>query len=836
MGTDFNKLAVAQKRQLLTELLQKGLLQPKDRPVSTGQERLHRLAALYPDVPLYNLAVAYRIEGRLDIAAMETAVRRIAERHEILRTTFPLVDGKPVQRIAPPQNSFAVFVRFDLGAAADAERPQRVAEVIKGEVSRIMDLVEAAPWRVALLRLAEQEHVLVLTMHHIVTDGWSVELFLKELGVLYRDQGKTGALGELTVQYSEWAERQRAFYADQAFATQRRYWARQLTGPIPALRLPTDRQKPAQPERAAAGCPFTLSNELSRALILLSQRESASLFMIMLSGFAALLNRSTHQQDLILCAPVTGRHRFHAKELIGYFNNILPIRLDLSGDPSLVELVQRTRRVAVDAYNNQDVPFQWIADLPAMRQFPLSRVLFSLDMEWPPRCELSGVTCEPVPIETGAADFDLSISLWTRQEQILGNFRFKQDVFARDAILAMCEAYRTVLTILAGQPEVKLSSLPSLRLRREQERSSAPVAHGAGPSPAWLNWPRSALEQRLVQEWEDELEQRPIGIRDHLQSLGVSSLAVTALAIRIQNAFKTDLSITEIFQAGTIERLASMLQSRDDLLTRSPLAPIQPQGTKPPLFLCEGVGIYYPLIPYLGTDQPVYGLVTEVGADYPRVEDLASHYLSFVRETQAKGPYYVGGVSFGGLVAFEMAQQLHATGEKVALIALMDTPGPDAYRLKTPARRALGHAGNLLRFGYPYLHKKIRSQLQRMQGKFSKREIMKTNFGSYVIADPEQLRGVFKQRATSYEVKPYPGRVTLFMIAQRDGMSDALFDPALGVISPSLGWDAVAAHGVERYELSGGHLDILKEPFVQALGERLRQCLDREQLANARSI
>ncbi|MCL2453511.1 MAG: condensation domain-containing protein, partial [Alphaproteobacteria bacterium] len=640
-------------------------------------------------------------------------------------------------------------------------------------------------------------------------------------------------LSKLSVQYSEWAQQQREFFAAEAFEMQRRYWASQLSGPIPPLRLPTDRQKYDQANRTAASFPFVLSKELCRSLTLLSQRESATLFMILLAGFAALLNRSTHQEDLLLCTPVTGRHRFHSKELIGYFNNILLMRLDLSGDPSLLELVRRTRRVAIDAYNNQDVPFQWIAELPSLRQFTLSRLSFSLDMEWPPRLEMAGVTCEPMAIETGAADFDLSISLSSRKEHIFGNFRFKQHIFDESIITQMSERYREMLSILAKQPHRKLSSLPYLGPAREHEPLSAHVTDGKGQSPTRASWPNSALEQRLVQEWEDELEQRPIGIHDHLQSLGVSSLAVAALAVRIQTVFKTEVSITEIFQSGTIERMAALLQSRDNLLISSPLAAIQPNGTKPPLFLCEGVGIYYPLVPYLGDDQPVYGLVTEFGADYPRVEDLASHYLRFVKETQVQGPYYLGGVSFGGLVAFEMAQQLHAMGEKVALIALMDTPGPGAYRLKTPARRLLGHTSNLLRYGYPYLHAGIEKQVRKLVRKLSNREIAKENPTSSLIADADQLRSLFKQKSASYEVKPYAGRVTLFMLAQRDGMSDSLFDPALGFISPSLGWESVAADGVERYGLLGGHVDILKEPFVRALGERLRQCLDREQLASA---
>jgi thioesterase domain-containing protein len=277
--------------------------------------------------------------------------------------------------------------------------------------------------------------------------------------------------------------------------------------------------------------------------------------------------------------------------------------------------------------------------------------------------------------------------------------------------------------------------------------------------------------------------------------------------------------------------MATLLQSRDRELTSSPLAPIQRHGTRPPLFLCEGVGIYFPLVPYLGDDQPVYGLVTEILDDFPDVVALATHYVGVVLETSPKGPYYLGGVSFGGLVAFEMAQQLHAMGHKVGLLALMDTPGPGAYRLKPPVRRAVGHFRNLMRYGYPYLKAKMGKRVNGLTPKASDRKTAQPSSTSRLIADVGQLRNLFEQRAATYQWKPYAGRIALFMLAQRGAMSDSLFDPMLGDISPSLGWDSIAAGGVERYELKGEHVSILREPFVRDLGVQLRECLRREQPA-----
>jgi thioesterase domain-containing protein len=813
---------------MLAELLQKRAAQPKDRPLSVGQERLYRLARLNPDVPLYNVAVAYRLKGLLNVRALEQAVRGIEERHEILRTSFPLVDGKPIQRIAPLETRGDVFHQIDL-QVSDGDCAE---QAIQSEIMRAMDLARDTLWRLALIRLSEQEYILVLTMHHIITDGWSFDLFLKELSALYRafDQGQDSPLGKLALQYSDYAERQKASFSDPEFASQRTYWEEHLAGSIPPLGLPADRSRSVAGSRAAASFPFALSEDLSRALTTLSLRENGSLFMVMLAGFAALLQRSTLQEDLLLCTPVTGRHRPQSKDLIGYFNNILAIRLDLSGDPDLLELVRRARRVSLGAYKNQDVPFQWNADLPSLRRMPLSHLLFSLDMEWPPRFELLGLACEPVATDTGSADFDLSVSLWVTDGRIFGNLRYKRELFDKATIAKIDEGYRTLLETMVAEPGRKLSSIP----RFVPARKLKPVAaarDSAEKNPA-AELPRSALQLRLAKEWEEVFERSPIGIHDDLQSLGASSLAVASLAARIQDVFQTDLPVTAIFRAGTVEKMAILLQSRDASLAQSPLAPIQPRGSKPALFLCEGVGIYYPLVPYLGLDQPVYGLVSEIVADFPTVKHIASQYLKVLLEVQPEGPYHLGGVSFGGLVAFEMAQQLHAMGRKVGVLALMDTPGPDAYHVKPPLKRVLGHARNLLRFGYPYLNLKLGKRLQRMRSKPSQPQQAEESVSkSGLLGDVEQLRRLFEHSARTYEIKPYRGRITLFMLAQRNAMSDSLYDPALVDINPTLGWGAIAAEGVELYELEGEHVSILREPFVRELGNQLSRCLDREQTA-----
>jgi thioesterase domain-containing protein len=826
---DSGALSAEEKRRLLGDLLRQRSSRPRDRRLSIGQERLYRLARLSPEVPLYNVAVCYRLHGPIEVAAIEQSVRQIEQRHDVLRTTFPEVGGEPVQRIAPSDARSETFVRIDFEAAAEQERTLQVRQAMEAEVKRSIDLAKGPLWRMALLCVSDHEHFIVLTMHHLVTDGWSFELFVKELATFYASFANASAnpLERLPLQYADYADRQTETFESPDFEGQLRYWREQLASPIPPPSLPWVRGLPSQVDRGAESFPFVLSRELTASLTSLSQREDASLFMTLLAGFGALLGRSTRQEDLLLCVPVTGRHRAQSRELIGYFNNILPLRLDMSGDPSLLELLRRARRVALDAYKNQDVPFQWNAELPGLRHIPLSRLLFSLDMEWPPGLKLAGLACESIAVDTGAADFDLSVSMWVSDGRIQGNLRFKKAAFDNTAAAGLVQRYQMFLTRLVESPEAALSTLPLVELASERPSSrNEEGIDGDGDGDPVANWPRSALELRLAREWEDILEMRPISIRADLQSLGASSLAVATLAERIQQVFHTNLPVGAIFQAGTIERMAAVLQSNDSSLTSSPLAPIQARGTKRPLFLCEGVGIYYPLVPHLGDDRPIYGLVTDVVANYPSVEALASHYLASVLETQPDGPYLLGGVSFGGLVAFEIAQQLHAMGRQVGLLALMDTPGPDAYRPHPPIRRILGHGGNLLRYGLPYVRAKLERRARAAQEREPGRESSEAKSTPRRAAADDHLRRVFRRTAASYAVKPYAGRITLFSLSQRGGMRDSLFDPALGKIDPLLGWGRVAAGGVDRHEVAGDHLSILREPFVAALGEQLRLHLD----------
>jgi thioesterase domain-containing protein/acyl carrier protein len=815
------QLSADERRQLLAAMLQKKAGRPQDRPLSFGQERLRLMARLDPDSSKYNIAVAHVLHGPLDLPALEQGVRRVAERHEVLRATFPDGDGPPLQRVGPDVPS--TFSVGDLRDIPEGEREARAAELAADEAKRPFDLARGPLWRVKVFRCADEHHVLVLVMHHIVSDAWSFYIFCRELAEFYdaAGSGRTLHPADMPIQYADFAQRQRQLLSGRFFEEQLAYWRMHLGGDVPRLQLPADRRASAATSHRGTFQSLAIPAAVSQSLGRLSRAENATLFMTLIAGFEVLLHQYSGQEDLVLCTPASGRHRSQTKDLIGYFNNILPMRFDLSGAPTFVELVRRTRRVALDAYKNQDLPFLVIADSPNLKAVPLGRVLFSLDIEWPPKLELSGLTSRASAVRTEAVDFDLTVSLWVEGEELRGVFEYKTGLFQEETIARMIADYGELLAKLAESPATAISSLPA-RTKRDAELRLATVER----EPTGYRPPGLPTDFRIVGEWEDILGIHPIGVDDDLFDLGASSLAVARLSERLQKMFQVQLSLAAIFQARTIRRITALVRSSGTSLPGPALAPIQPEGIHPPLFLCEGLGIYFPLVHHLGRDQPVYGLITEVAQDYPRVEDLAASYVAEVRAVQPEGPYFLGGLSFGGVVAFEMAQQLYAAGQEVALLVLFDTPTPWAFTPKPFAGRLAGHLSNLGRFGFGYLRDKVGRRLKDIPRRLRARIRPSKESETEILADEDRLRHLFTATADAYDYRPYPGRITLFALASRDAMSDSLFDPALGDIDPELGWGRLAAGRVDVQELPGEHVSIFVEPHVQVLGEKLTRCLE----------
>ncbi|HEY0601638.1 MAG TPA: condensation domain-containing protein, partial [Herpetosiphonaceae bacterium] len=353
-------------------------------PLSFAQQRLWFIEQLEPGTASYHVPGAWEIQGPLDTAAFQASLDLVVARHAALRTTFAQFDGQPLQRIAPPQSLPITFV--DLTAAA-GDGQHEVQHLIQDETTRPFDLVTGPLLRVSLIRLAPDTHVLVLILHHIITDGWSMGVLVNELATAYirtiRNQPLD--LPALPVQYSDYAVWQRTWLdpaiPDGMLETQLAYWQRQLAG-VPTLDLPTDHLRPPIESHRGATVPVALDRALIEQLTALSRQHGTTLFMTLLAGWYVLLSRYSGQSDIAVGTPIAGRTQPETEPLIGFFINTLVLRTSLAGSPSFRDLLDRVRTTTLDAYAHQDAPFEAVVERlqperDRSRQ-PLFQVLFAL--------------------------------------------------------------------------------------------------------------------------------------------------------------------------------------------------------------------------------------------------------------------------------------------------------------------------------------------------------------------------------------------------------------------------------------------------------------------------
>ncbi len=369
---------------------------------------------------------------------------------------------------------------------------------------------------------------------------------------------------------------------------------------------------------------------------------------------------------------------------------------------------------------------------------------------------------------------------------------------------------------------VLMSALP-LTLNGKVDRQALPNPI-VGQNEMAAIAPRDALERQLAQLWETVLGIQPTSITDDFFALGGHSLAAVCLADRIQTTFQQNLPLAVIFQAPTIEQFAAVLR-QEKPLPSSALVALQPNGSQTPLFLFQGINLYRSLAVHLAPDRPVYGLSIEMmdnnGMSLTSIKSLAAHYIQEIRTVQPIGPYCLGGVSLGGLVALEVAQQLQANHQAIALLALFDTPAPNAFSLKPLPKRIIGHTNNLLKVGPNYVLRKLAAKLHQVNYKLLKL----ANRTSSKTMQYKFVREIYEEMRATYHPQVYSGRIALFLAMDRSDIQDSVFDSALVNIDPQFGWGNLAQGQLDIYEVPGDHLGILKEPQVKLLAQVLKRLL-----------
>lgn len=442
--------------------------------LSFAQQRLWFLEQLQPGNFAYNLLGVIELKGSLNVAALEQSLNEIVQRHEILRTTFPTVEGQPMQAIAPELRLTLPVV--NLQQLPVGKRETEVRHLAIAEQERPFDLERSPLLRVTLLQLDEAEYVMLFATHHIVFDGWSVGVLIRELAALYAafNRGEPSTLPALSVQYADFAVWQRKWLQGKVLETQLSYWKRQLDGTPTLLMLPTDRPRPSVQTFRGARQLMALSNTLTEALKELSRQEGVTLFMTLLAAFKTLLHHYTKQDDIPVGSPIANRNRVETEQLIGFFVNTLVLRTDLGGNPSFRELLGRVREVALGAYAHQDIPFeQLFNELQVERTLShnsLFQVWFVLQNAPIPPLELTGLTLNPLAIDTGTARHDLNLNLLETSKGLSGFFEYKTDLFDATTIARMARLYEMLLNTVIKQPDIQINALMDILENAENQQ------------------------------------------------------------------------------------------------------------------------------------------------------------------------------------------------------------------------------------------------------------------------------------------------------------------------------------------------------------------------------
>ena len=531
-------------------------------PLSSAQERLWFLHHLDPNSPLYNIFFGVRLTGRLDIRALEQTLTEILRRHEVLRASFVTEAGRARQIINPAQ---AVKLDvIDISDVAETERAARMRQLASEEAQRPFDLAKGPLLRINLLRLDVEDHAVLFTIHHIISDGWSTAVLVREVAALYEafSHSRPSPLAELPVQYADFAAWQREWLSSGAVDEQLSYWKQQLDGAPTVLEMPNTKSRPLVQRSPGAKQSFNIPAGVWQIVREIGQQEGATPFMTSLAAFLMLLHRYTGQRDLVVGTPIAGRNHVETEPLIGLFVNTLVLRTDLSGTPTFRELVRRVREVALEAQNNQDLPFEHLVnELQLERNLshtPLFQVMFVFQSAAARPLSLPGLTISAMDVGTETAKFDLQLTVTETETGINGSFEYNTDLFDDVAIERMVGHYQTLIEGIASNPEERLSDLPLINEFERQEL----IARGSAQQEFAAHKCIQQLFEEQVSRTPDatavgyeeqqlsyaELNRRANGLAHYLRQRGVGPEQIVGLLL--ERSTEMVVAILGVLKAG----------------------------------------------------------------------------------------------------------------------------------------------------------------------------------------------------------------------------------------------------------------------------------------------
>ena len=441
-------------------------------PLSFAQQRLWFMEQLQPGSPAYNIPTGVKISGDLDIDCLEKSLNEIIRRHEVLRTNFETEAGQPIQ-VIKSERKISLTIHNLQQLDSDTQEA-KIQELSRQETLQPFDLEQDLLLRVTLIRLASQEHLILLTMHHIISDGWSMDILIRELITLYQvfATGDSSPLPELAIQYADFAKWQREWLQGEVLEQQLSYWKQKLSGTLPVLQLPTDFPRSRVQTFKGANQSFSLGEELTQKLATLAQESGVTMFMLLLAAYKVLLSRYSGQDDIIVGVPIANRNRTEIEDLIGFFTNTLVLRSNLSNSPTFKQLLAQIKALTYSAYDHQDLPFEkLVEELQPERDLsynPLFQAKFRLENQ-PQPLEIPGLTITALKQTEFAAKLDISLDMYETRSGLVGGFEYNTDLFKSDTISRLIEHFRTLLWGIVNNPDCPITDLPLLTEAEKQQ-------------------------------------------------------------------------------------------------------------------------------------------------------------------------------------------------------------------------------------------------------------------------------------------------------------------------------------------------------------------------------
>ena len=519
------------------------------------------------------IPLALRLEGTLDVEGLEKSIELLVIRHESLRTRIRSVDGRGMQVIDPPGGYR--LERIDLRAAGVARDSDSVRQWVQWEAARPFEPLGGALFRALLLHVSDREHVLLLCMHHMISDGQSVGILLDELSELYcaRAQGRSAALPELPMRYAEYAVWQREQLQGQTLQRQLRYWRQQLTGFPAAIDLPTDRQRPPTPgwrgERVGFDCSLRLSAELAR----LGRQENTTLFVTLAAAFQVLLMKWSGQGDIVVGTPVAGRHRREVEGLIGSFADTVVLRVQVTSEESFRMLLSRVKDTVNGAYAHQDLPFaKLVQELQPERDLSrqsVFQVWLSLQNGAAKPLDFADLMVSRIGVDSGTSQFDLAILLVETAAELSGAIEYATDLFERTTVERLARRFQELLQEIVVRPDIPIGQLSLLKeagseqlVVEQYQRTEVDPEELAAPEMSQVMAeyvaPRTPVEEAVARIWSEVLRVPRVGVHDNFFELGGGhSILAMQMIARVREVFEVEIPIGVLFQAPAVEKFAA---------------------------------------------------------------------------------------------------------------------------------------------------------------------------------------------------------------------------------------------------------------------------------------